>query len=115
MVSLPDLLSFGSPVLASAPQIIASTLIAAAIVLAATPALAQAPYPSRPIRIIVPTSPPGGADVVARSIAQPMSERLGQQVIVDNRAGASTMLGGEVAARSAPDGYTLLLGISTLA
>ncbi|MGZ5233172.1 MAG: tripartite tricarboxylate transporter substrate binding protein, partial [Burkholderiales bacterium] len=68
-----------------------------------------------PIRIIVPTSPPGGADVVARSIAQPLSERLGQQVIVDNRAGASTMLGGEIAARAAPDGYTLVMGISTLA
>lgn len=79
------------------------------------PAAAQAPYPTRPVRIIVPTSPPGGADVVARSISQPMTERLGQQVIVDNRAGASTMLGGEVAARSPPDGYTLIMGISTLA
>ncbi|MGZ5260189.1 MAG: Bug family tripartite tricarboxylate transporter substrate binding protein, partial [Burkholderiales bacterium] len=78
-------------------------------------ALAQSGYPTRPIRIIVPTSPPGGADVVARSIAQPLSERLGQQVIVDNRAGASTMLGGEIAARAAPDGYTLVMGISTLA
>ncbi|HEV7393290.1 MAG TPA: tripartite tricarboxylate transporter substrate binding protein [Burkholderiales bacterium] len=77
--------------------------------------LAQQSYPTRPIRIIVPTSPPGGADVVARSIAQPLSERLGQQVIVDNRAGASTMLGGEIAARAAPDGYTLVMGISTLA
>ena len=90
---------------------------AAALVLAATtaPALAQAAYPTRPVRIVVPTSPPGGADVVARTIAQPMSERLGQQVIVDNRAGASTMLGGEVAARAPADGYTLLMGISTLA
>ncbi|MDB5925439.1 MAG: hypothetical protein JWN13_4375 [Betaproteobacteria bacterium] len=78
-------------------------------------ALAQSGYPTRPIRIIVPTSPPGGADVVARSIAQPLSERLGQQVIVDNRAGASTMLGGEIAARAAPDGCTLVMGISTLA
>src|SRR2546423_8855636 len=78
-------------------------------------ALAQSNYPSRPIRIIVPTSPPGGADVVARAMAQPLSERLGQQVIVDNRAGASTMLGGEIAARAVPDGYTLVMGISTLA
>jgi tripartite-type tricarboxylate transporter receptor subunit TctC len=76
---------------------------------------AQSPYPTRPIRIVVPTSPPGGADVVARSIAQPMSERLGQQVYVENRAGASTMLGGEIAARAPADGYTLLMGISTLA
>lgn len=87
----------------------------ALLALAATSALAQAPYPSRPVRIIVPTSPPGGADSVARTIAQPMSERFGQQVIVDNRAGASTMIGGELAARATPDGYTLLLGISTLA
>jgi tripartite-type tricarboxylate transporter receptor subunit TctC len=78
-------------------------------------AFAQAPYPSRPIRIIVPTSPPGGADVVARVMAQPLTEKLGQQVVVENRAGASTMLGGEVAARAAPDGYTLVMGISTLA
>src|SRR5512134_1724398 len=78
-------------------------------------ALAQAQYPTRPIRVIVPTSPPGGADIVARSITQPMSERLGQQVYVENRAGASTMLGGEIAARAQPDGYTLLMGISTLA
>jgi tripartite-type tricarboxylate transporter receptor subunit TctC len=78
-------------------------------------ALAQPAWPTRPIRIIVPTSPPGGADVVARSIAQPLSERLGQQVVVENRAGASTMIGGEAAARAAPDGYTLVMGISTLA
>src|SRR5262245_30042908 len=76
---------------------------------------AQAQYPTRPVRIIVPTSPPGGADVVARSIAPLLTERLGQQVIVDNRAGASTMIGGEAAAKAPPDGYTLLLGISTLA
>jgi len=78
-------------------------------------ALAQPAYPTRPIRIIVPTSPPGGADIVARSIAPLLSERLGQQVIVDNRAGASTMLGGELAAKAPPDGYTLVMGISTLA
>jgi tripartite-type tricarboxylate transporter receptor subunit TctC len=82
---------------------------------ATSAAVAQAPYPTRPIRIIVPTSPPGGADVVARSISQPMSERLGQQVIIDNRSGASTMLGGEIAARAPADGYTLIMGISTLA
>jgi tripartite-type tricarboxylate transporter receptor subunit TctC len=67
------------------------------------------------VRIIVPTSPPGGADVVARSLAPGLSERLGQQVIVDNRAGASTMIGHEMAAKAPPDGYTLVMGISTLA
>ena len=66
--------------------------IAAGIVVAPVPALSQG-YPVRTVRIIVPTSPPGGADVVARSIAPGLSERLGQQVIVDNRAGASTMIG----------------------
>lgn len=76
---------------------------------------AQAQYPSRPIRIIVPTSPPGGADVVARLIAPGLSDRLGQQVFVENRAGASTMIGGEAAAKASPDGHTLLMGISTLA
>ena len=94
-----------------------SRTIAAAISIAAAavvPVSAQN-YPVRPIRVIVPTSPPGGADVVARLMAPGLSERLGQQVVVENRAGASTMIGGEAAARAAPDGYTLLLGISTLA
>ena len=72
-------------------------------------------WPSRPIRIIVATSPPGGADTVARMLAPGLSERLGQQVVVENRAGASTMIGHEVAAKAAPDGYTLVMGISTLA
>ena len=76
---------------------------------------AQAQYPVRPVRVIVPTSPPGGADVVARLIAPGLTERLGQQVFVENRAGASTMIGGEIAAKAPPDGYTLLMGISTLA
>jgi tripartite-type tricarboxylate transporter receptor subunit TctC len=89
--------------------------VAALLAALAPPAFAQPAYPAKPIRIIVPTSPPGGADVVARAIAQPMSERFGQQVYIDNRAGASTMLGGELAARAAPDGYTLVMGISTLA
>jgi tripartite-type tricarboxylate transporter receptor subunit TctC len=72
-------------------------------------------WPSRPIRIIVATSPPGGADIVARTIAPGLSERLGQQVVVENRAGASTMIGHEFAAKSAPDGYTFAMAISTLA
>ena len=78
-------------------------------------AFAQPVYPTRTVRIIVPTSPPGGADIVARSIAPQLSECLGQQVIVDNRAGASTMLGHELAAKAPPDGHTLVMGISTLA
>jgi tripartite-type tricarboxylate transporter receptor subunit TctC len=90
-------------------------IAAVACIVAAAGAAAQASYPTRPIRIIVPTSPPGGADTVARSLAPALSERLGQQVIVDNRAGASTMLGHELAAKAAPDGYTLVMAISTIA
>mgnify|MGYP001583930467 CR=1 FL=1 len=94
----------------------AAAILMGSLLASATPAaLAQSSYPARTIRIIVPTSPPGGADVVARAMAPLLSERLGQQVIVDNRAGASTMLGGELAAKAPPDGYTLVMGISTLA
>ena len=91
------------------------TLVGSCMAAALSAAVAQPLYPTRTVRIIVPTSPPGGADVVARSIAPQLSERLGQQVIVDNRAGASTMLGHELAAKAQPDGYTLVMGISTLA
>jgi tripartite-type tricarboxylate transporter receptor subunit TctC len=83
--------------------------------LSAVVASAQAPYPVRPVRLIVPSSAGGGSDIIARTIAPKLSERFGQQVIVDNRAGAGTMIGGEVVAKAPPDGYTLLMGISTLA
>jgi tripartite-type tricarboxylate transporter receptor subunit TctC len=70
-------------------------------------------YPNRAIRWIVPLPPGGGADIVARTVADRLSKNLGQQVIVDNRAGGGTVIGAELAARSAPDGYTWLLGTAT--
>ncbi len=85
------------------------------VLLVAAPLAHAQSWPSRPIRIIVATSPPGGADIVARTVAPGLSERLGQQVVVENRAGASTMIGHEFAAKSAPDGYTFAMAISTLA
>jgi tripartite-type tricarboxylate transporter receptor subunit TctC len=77
-------------------------------------ALAQT-YPVKPVRIIVPSSAGGGTDIIARVLAPELSKRLGQQVVVDNRPGAGTMIGMEIAAHSPADGYTLLMGLSTLA
>jgi len=76
---------------------------------------APAQYPVRPVSIITPTAPGGGADTLLRLIAQPLAERLGQPVVVENRAGASTMIGTETVARSAPDGYRLLMAVASLA
>ena len=90
-------------------------LIIAAMLAATTLAHAQANYPTRAVRVIVPSAPGGGTDISARILAPQLTSFLGQQVIVENRAGAGTMIGGEAVARAAPDGYTLLMGISTLA
>jgi tripartite-type tricarboxylate transporter receptor subunit TctC len=78
-------------------------------------ALAQSSYPERPIRIIVPNSPGGTVDMIARLVAQGLTERLGRQVVVDNRPGAGTIIGSEIVAKAPPDGYTLLMSVSTLA
>jgi tripartite-type tricarboxylate transporter receptor subunit TctC len=72
-------------------------------------------FPSRVVRIVVPSTSGGGADALARLLAHHLSERWGRQVVVENRTGASNMIGGEFVAKSAPDGHTLLAGISTLA
>ena len=82
-------------------------LIAAALLSAGT-AFAQS-YPSKPVRVIVPFSPGGATDIVTRIVAQKLSDAWGQQVVVDNRAGASGNIGGELAAKSPPDGYTVFM------
>ncbi len=76
--------------------------------LAAGAAFAQN-FPHKPLRMIVPSSPGGGSDIMGRFLAQKLAEQLGQQVVVENRPGASSMLGTDAAAKSAPDGYTLVI------
>jgi tripartite-type tricarboxylate transporter receptor subunit TctC len=88
---------------------------ALALCLFAGAAAAQADYPSRPVRIIVPSPPSGGTDIVARVLAQHFSSALRQQFFVENKPGAGNVIGIEAAARAAPDGYTLLVSASTIA
>ena len=77
--------------------------------LLAAPATALAAWPAQPLRIVVPYSAGGSSDLIARALATEMGQELGQSVVVDNKPGASAMLGAELVARAAPDGYTLLL------
>src|SRR5262245_15749350 len=82
----------------------------AASAIAVMPADAQ-PYPARPIKIIVPLAPGGLADILARAAAQHLGEAGRQSVVVENRTGAGGVIGADAAAKSAPDGYTLYLGL----
>ena len=95
-------------------QVFCLTLTGAAMAVVTLTASAQQPFPHRAIRLIVPSLPGGGTDITARLIAPKISEVLGQQVVVENRAGAASMIGSEAVARAAPDGHTLLMGIATL-
>src|SRR5687767_11353068 len=91
----------------NAPAFVLATSLLAALNPCA--ALAQA-YPAKPIRLIVGFTPGGGSDIAGRLIAQSLTERIGQQVVVENRPGAGGTIATEAVVRAAPDGYTLLLG-----
>lgn len=87
-----------------------NALVMIALATAVAPGVQAQAYPSKPIKLISPYPPGGGTDAAARIIAQALSDQLGQQVVVDTRGGASGLIGTELAAKSAPDGYTIVLG-----
>lgn len=88
------------------------SFVAATLAVAATPAAAQtAPWPSKPIKLVVPYAPGGTTDVVARMVAEYLGQKLGQNIIVDNKPGKGAMVGTAIVAKSPPDGYTLLMSV----
>ena len=91
---------------------LALTSLAPCFAVTLYPAAGAAAYPEKAIRIVVPYPPGGGADITARPIAQKLSESWGQPVVIDNRGGASGMIGAEIVAKAPPDGYTLMIGSS---
>ena len=95
------------------PKIFQALLLIVTLVCGASFSAVAQDFPSRPIRIIVPLAAGGATDVVARLIADKLSEQVKQPVIVENRPGAQGMIGVEAAAKSAPDGYTIVFGSST--
>jgi tripartite-type tricarboxylate transporter receptor subunit TctC len=88
--------------------------VSAVLATSAASVFAQQEFPSRPLRLVVPSSPGGGTDTTARILSPKLTELFGQQVVVENRPGASTIIGMDAVARSAPDGYTMLIGNSTM-
>src|SRR5688572_19129454 len=101
---------FGERVARAARMMVRTTLVTLAVIAVSAPhlAAAQSKYPTKSIRMIVPFAPGGGTDIVARHVAQKMSDTLGQSVVVDNRPGAGGTVGTETAVRANPDGYTLI-------
>ena len=97
----------------SNPSVVSKAIAIALLALSASMAFAASSYPERPIRLVVPLSAGGSADIVGRVLAQKMGEKLGQQVVIDNRPGAGSIIGTEIAARAPADGYTLLLAGSS--
>ena len=96
------------------PHPIKNWLVAAALAcLATTPALADEPYPSKPIKLVAGFPPGGPTDIIARVIAQGLGKELNGTVIVDNRAGAGGVIGADAVAKSKPDGYTLLVAVES--
>jgi tripartite-type tricarboxylate transporter receptor subunit TctC len=91
----------------------AAAIAAAGLITAPTLAQAQSDFPNRPIKLIVGFAPGGSTDIVGRLIAQKLGERLGQPVVVENRAGAGGTIGADLTAKSPPDGYTLTLGTTS--
>lgn len=87
-----------------------SKLLVLIVVLFSLPVFAQQTYPQKPITLVVPYPPGGSADILARALAPKLGERLGQAILIENRAGAGTAIGAKTVASALPDGYTLLLG-----
>ncbi|WP_382158592.1 Bug family tripartite tricarboxylate transporter substrate binding protein [Hydrogenophaga sp. ANAO-22] len=100
----------GGPASPLRRQLLAAVPAAALASLAPAAAWAQADYPNRPLRVIVPQPPGGGFDFVGRALADRLAQPLGQPVVVENRTGSGTVVGTDAAAKAAPDGYTLLTG-----
>src|SRR5687768_9385932 len=94
-------------------NLLAFGLLAICAALDSTKVVAQTAYPSKPIRLIVPSAPGGGTDFTARTIGQKLSEAIGQTVIVDNRPGAAGNIGVEIAAKASPDGHTIVMPITS--
>jgi tripartite-type tricarboxylate transporter receptor subunit TctC len=92
-----------------------ASFLAALLAALAPLAIAADNYPARPIRLIVPFPPGGGVDINARILAEPLGRELGQSIVVDNRGGASSIIGTAIAANAAPDGYTVIISAITMA